>query len=170
MVASPLLATVIQRLENDEYDVKKEAAWVLANILHGFAAESSAVNAQRATTLVTLGAIPGMVKMLEVNDAAIQKLMLEAVGTMLEAGETVAKSKGGDNPFLVPFDEAEGVDKLEALQEHTNEEIYEKAVALLEKFFGSDDDDDENLLPQTAANDAFSFGATPQTAQVGFAF
>ena len=55
-----------------------------------------------------------MVKMLEVNDAAIQKLMLEATGTLLDAGDTLSRSKAGsDNPFLVPFDEAEGVDKLE---------------------------------------------------------
>ena len=166
---SPLLATVVDRLSNDEFDVKKEAAWVIANILHGFAAEASATNASRATTLVTLGVIPGMVKMLEVNDAAMQKLMLEAVGTLFEAGEVLARSKGGDNPFLVPFDEAEGVDKLEALQEHTNEEIYEKAVELLEKHFGEDDADDENLLPNTAG-DGFTFGGAMPQAQMGFAF
>jgi nucleoside 2-deoxyribosyltransferase len=168
---SPLLATVIDRLDKDEFDVKKEAAWVVANILHGFASEASATNASRASTLVQLGVITGMVKMLEVNDAAMQKLMLEAVGTLLEAGEMVAKQKPGtDNPFLVPFDEADGVDKLEALQSHHNEEIYEKAVALLEKHFGEEGDDDENLLPSTQ-NGGFSFGAPAMpAAQMGFAF
>jgi len=170
MMRSPLLATVIETLDRDEYDVKKEAAWVVANILHGFATEASATNATRATTLVTLGVIPGIVKMLEVNDPAMQKLMLEATGTLLEAGETVAKSKGIDNPFLVPFDEAEGVDKLEALQTHKNEDVYEKAVGLLEKYFGTDDDDDENLLPQTAGDNAFAFGTPAAPAQMGFAF
>ena len=168
MVSSPLLATVIDRLNNDEYEVKKEAAWVLANILHGFAAEPNAYNAQRAATLVQLGAIAPMVKMLEVNDAAMQKLMLEAVGTLLDAGETLQKAKGGENPFLVAFDEAEGVDKLESLQTHTNEEVYQKAVDLLDKFFGEEGDDDENLLP-SAANGGFTFGAGAQP-QAAFAF
>ena len=67
---SPLLASVIERLENDEFDVRKEAAWVIANILHGFATDSSATNAQRATALVQLGCIPGMVKMLGVRACA----------------------------------------------------------------------------------------------------
>ena len=173
VVRSPLLATVIERLNNDEFEVKKEAAWVVANILHGFAAEPNLHNAGRATTLVQLGAIPSMVKMLEVNDAAMQKLMLEAVGTLLEAGETLMKSKGGDNPFLVAFDEAEGVDKLEALQSHHNEEVYDKAIALLEKHFGEDGDDDENLLP-SAQNGGFTFGAPAAfgqaTQQAAFAF
>ena len=125
--------------------------------------------AARAQTLVQLGCIGPMVKMLDVNDAAVQKLMLEAVGTLFEAGETLARGKC-DNPFLVPFDEAEGVDKLEALQEHTNEEIYQKAVGLLERFFAEDDDDDENLVPQ-AADGGFAFGAPAMPAQqMGFAF
>jgi hypothetical protein len=170
VLRSPLLATVIERLENDEFDVKKEAAWVLANMLHGYASDATAYNAQRATTLVQLGCIPGMVKMLAVNDAAMQKLMLEAVDTLLAAGETLAKTKpGAENPFVVPFDEADGIDKLEALQSHHNEEIYEKAVGLLERYFGEDDDDDENLLPNTQGN-GFTFAAPLSTQQVGFAF
>ena len=55
--------------------------------------------------------------MLSVNDAAMQKLMLEALGSLLGAGELLGASKGV-NPFLVPFDEAEGIDKLETLQVH----------------------------------------------------
>jgi len=158
VVRSPLLATVIERLDRDEYDVKKEAAWVVANILHGYASEPTPANAQRAATLVQLGAIPPMVKMLDVNDAALQKLMLEACGTLLAAGE--AQSKNGENPYLLPFDEAEGIDKLEALQSHHNEEVYNKAVELLEKYCGEDNDEEENLLPNTAGN-AFAFGASP---------
>jgi len=158
VMRSPLLATVIEKLDRDEYDVKKEAAWVVANILHGYASEPTPANAQRAATLVQLGAIPPMVKMLDVNDAALQKLMLEACGTLLAAGE--AQSKNGENPYLLPFDEAEGIDKLEALQSHHNEEVYNKAVELLEKYCGEDNDEEENLLPNTAGN-AFAFGASP---------
>ena len=101
----------------------------------------------------------------------MQKLMLEATDTLLQAGETLAKTKAGaENPFLVPFDEAEGVDKLESLQSHHNEEIYEKAVSLLERYFGEEDGDDENLLPNTQGG-GFTFAAplAPQ-GQVGFAF
>jgi hypothetical protein len=104
-----------------------------------------------------------------VNDAAMQKLMLEAVGTLLAAGDVLAKAKGVEsNPFLMPLDEADGVDKLEALQEHANEDIYKKAVELLETYFGEDDDEDENLLPNTAAN-GFTFGGTAPTTN-GFSF
>ena len=42
-------------------------------------------------------------------------------------------------------DEAEGLDKLEQLQTHNNEEVYKKAVHILETYFGLDDD--ECVLP-----------------------
>ena len=169
VVQSPLLAAVIDRLANDEFDVKKEAAWVVANILHSFSSEPTSTHAaNRAAALVQLGAIPPMVQMLEVNDAAMQKLMLEAIGTLLAAGELLGKVKGNtDNPFLVPFDEADGVDKLEALQEHHNEEVYQKAVDLLEKYFGEDGDEDENLLPNVQ-NGGFTFGAAPNVGAFTF--
>ena len=141
---------------------------MVANILHSFSSEPTNMHAaQRANHLVQLGAIAPMVAMLEVNDAAMQKLMLEAIGTLLSAGDLLGSAKG-NNPFLVPFDEAEGIDKLESLQEHHNEEIYQKAIALLEKYFGEDGDEDENLLPNVA-NGGFAFGAAAPVVG-GFSF
>ena len=145
---------MIERLENDEFDVKKEA---LGGRQYPTAGGAERADGARAQMLVSWAA-SAVVKMLEVNDAAMQKLMLEAVGTLLDAGDLLAKAKGGDNAFLKPFDEAEGIDKLEALQTHHNEEVYEKAVAILEKHFGEDDDDDENILPNTANDNMFSGG------------
>lgn len=171
VMRSPLIASVVDRLANDEFDVKKEAAWVLANIMHSFSSEPTSWHAaQRVQALVQIGAIAPMVAMLEVNDAAMQKLMLEALGTLLSAGAFLGKSKGGAdaNPFLVPFDEADGVEKLEALQEHHNEEVYEKAVGILEKFFQEEGDEDENLLPNVS-NGGFAFGGNA-AAPTAFSF
>lgn len=173
--SSCLLAVVIEKLGTDEYEVKKEAAWVLANVLNGFKTDPSERTAARATALVQLGCLRPMCDMLEVNDAAMQKLMLEAVTHLLSAGEFIGRSKGSNftNPFIVPFDEAEGIDQLEKLQEHTNQEIYDLAVETLDTYFQQDDEDDENLLPNTAADGGFSFGVQPATAEgaaPGFAF
>ena len=88
----------------------------------------------------------------------------------LDAGDALVTAKGGENTFLKAFDEADGIDKLENLQTHHNEEVYEKAVAILEKHFGEDDDDDENILPNTASEGMFTFGAQPLAATAGFAF
>ena len=65
VMRSPLLANVVDRLANDDFEVRKEAAWVIANILHSFSSDPTNSHcAMRASTLVQLGAIPPMVSML----------------------------------------------------------------------------------------------------------
>ena len=70
-----------------------------------------------------------------------------------QVGET-EKELGGPNaanPFATLVDEAEGLDKIEDLQNHNNEDIYEKAVALLENYFDVEDGEVENLAPAVDA-------------------
>lgn len=45
--------------------------------------------------------------------------------------------------------EADGVEKLEKLQSHANEKIYERAVKFIEKFLGVDEEE-ENAAPHNA--------------------
>jgi len=155
LMATPLVGAAIARLGLDEYDVKKEALWTVANILHAYKSEPCVKTASRAAGLVEAGVIAPLVKMLGVSDVSIVKLALEACANLLAAGDELTRGKGS-NPFVVQFDEAEGVEKLEALQEHENSGIYDKAVAILEAHFGEDDDEDENLLPNSA-DGAFTF-------------
>jgi hypothetical protein len=49
------------------------------------------------------------------------------------------------------------------LQEHQNEDLYEKAVSILETYFECEEGDDQNLAPQMAGNQ-YAFGQ--QAAQV----
>jgi len=127
----------------------------LANILHAYKAEPSLRTATRISSLVQAGMMGPLVKMLEVNDVSILKLALEACANMLAAGGELAHGKTS-NLFVVSFDEVEGIEKLEALQEHENASIYDKAVAILEAHFGEDDAEDENILPN-ASDNAFTF-------------
>jgi importin subunit alpha-1 len=64
------------------------------------------------------------------------------------------------------------LDRIEKLQEHENQQIYEKAVKLLETYFNAGAED-ENLAPQVSANQQTYTFAAPNTVQVpanGFAF
>ena len=180
VLSSPLAALAIERLDCDDFDVKKEAAWVCANAFHAFKHAPSYGSAQRVASLVQHGCIKPLVALLDANDVALQKLVLEALANLLAAGDEMAThaekwSKGG-NPFLAPFEEAEGIDKLEALQEHSNEAVYSAAIGLLEKYFVEDgDDEDENLAPNAEGNafvfnSAAPFGASNLGAQPAFAF
>ena len=59
-----------------------------------------------------------------------------------------------------------GVDKLEELQTHPNETVYNKTVKILDDFFVAQEAEDENLMPHQSGG-GFQFGAaaaeTPAT-------
>lgn len=52
---------------------------------------------------------------------------------------------------------------MSTVQEHQNEDLYEKAVSILETYFECEEGDDQNLAPQMAGNQ-YAFGQ--QMAQV----
>ena len=153
LMNTPLPALVIERFAKDEFDVKKEAGWVVANAMHSYQSEPGARAAAIVARLVELGCIAPMVSMLEANDATMQKLMLDAMTNMMAAGKELGASKGV-NVFAVAMDEAEGIDALEKLQEHENE-VYSKVVHLRE-YFGAEEEEDENRAERDV--DGFASG------------
>jgi len=73
------------------------------------------------------------------------------------------------NPYASYIEAADGLDKLEALQNHQNNEIYEKAVKIIEDYFGGEEEEDQNIAPnmETSSN-TFSFGSNLQPSNFVF--
>jgi len=80
--------------------------------------------------------------------------VVRAARAQVGEAEKELAGAGGTNPYAQLVDEAEGLDKIEELQNHTNEDIYDKAVNILETFFDVEDGEVENLAPQVDANQA----------------
>lgn len=71
----------------------------------------------------------------------------------------------GINIYAQMVDDCDGLDKIENLQSHDNNEIYEKAVKILEKYW-VEEDEDQNLTA-----DGFTFGNNqPNVPAGGFNF
>ncbi|CAM9341292.1 unnamed protein product [Phaeothamnion confervicola] len=154
-----LMAGVVDQLAAGEYEVQKEAAWVLSNACTGGAA-------RHVAALVAAGAIPALCRMLTLPDARLVMACLEGLEALLKH-DTAA-----DGAYVRAIDEADGLDALSDLQNHQNEKIYERAARILETYFGADSDEDddwtangggsgaENLAPQAGGVGAttFSFG------------
>lgn len=143
---------VLGQLAADEWDVRKEAAWVLSNVATG------GMHEQIFALVKNHACVAPLCGLLDVRDAKILQVALDALEAMLKCDQ---KSSGLlQVPAMV--DEADGLDKLEALQEHENQVVYEKAVRLIETYFGSDEDEGgENIAP---ASDGvtFAFGLPPK--------
>ena len=93
--------------------------------------------------------------LLNAPDVELIFAVLEGLGAALDAGE--AGANGGANRCVQLFEEAGGCDRLEALQEHENPDIYAKAAHLLDTYFGDTDAEDPGIAPVANA-ESFSFG------------
>ena len=103
---------------------------------------------------------------------------LEGLDNILKVGEADKDMgmNGGINIYAQAIDECYGLDKIESLQSHDNNEIYEKAVKMLERYWAEEDEEQEqeqNLQPNGDVNNqhGFAFGSNqPNVPPGGFKF
>merc|ERR1711862_998180 len=132
-----LFPPVIQQLQTADFDIKKEAAWAISNATSGG-------SPAQIEYLVQNGCIKPMVDLTAVTDAKIVGVTLEAIENILKMGKQKQQEQGlSDNPCCALIEQADGLTKIEALQEDPNEEIYLKAMSILESYFALDDDIDD---------------------------
>lgn len=102
-------------------------------------------------------------------DPRIVTVCLEGLENILKVGEAEKVNHGDINYFAQLIDEAEGLEKIENLQSHDNNEIYEKAVKILETYWLEEDE----TLPAAAdeSQPGFNFGGNGfQVPPNGFSF
>lgn len=110
---------------------------------------ASGGNAAHICKLAEYGAIRPLCDLLDVAEVKIVLLGMDSLDALLKV----------DAKFAAFVDEAEGIDKLEKLQEHENEDIYIKAVRLLETYFGGEEEACcENIAPSGNGN-FYNFGS-----------
>uniref|UniRef100_A0A8C5FGB0 Importin subunit alpha n=1 Tax=Gadus morhua TaxID=8049 RepID=A0A8C5FGB0_GADMO len=113
------LPCLLHLLSSPKESIKKEACWTVSNITAG-------------------------------NRAQIQVLYswLFLFNTNLNRGvRSWFYCGSGINPYCALIEEAYGLDKIEFLQSHENQEIYQKAFDLIEHYFGVEEED-ASLAPQ----------------------
>lgn len=117
------------------------------------------------------GCIKPLSDLLVCPDPRIVTVCLEGLENILKVGEA-EKSLGNNgtvNLYAQLIDEAEGLEKIENLQTHDNNEIYEKAVKILETYWL--EDEDETVPSGDGTQPGFNFGGNgPQVPTGGFNF
>uniref|UniRef100_A0A8C7YVX7 Importin subunit alpha n=1 Tax=Oryzias sinensis TaxID=183150 RepID=A0A8C7YVX7_9TELE len=134
VIDAGLLPPLIHILQVAEFRTRKEAAWAITNATSGGSGD-------QIRTLVELGCIKPLCDLLTLMDSKIVQVALNGLENILRLGEIEAKRGGGINPYCALLEEAYGLDKLEFLQGHENQEIYQKAFDLIERYFNSEDED-----------------------------
>lgn len=79
---------------------------------------------------------------------------LEGLENILKEGaaEKNLGQSGDVNLYAQMIDDAEGLEKIENLQSHDNNEIYKKAVRLLETYWLNEEEDDAMASGQSGFN------------------
>lgn len=163
MVNTPqLLPRVLEQLSSSaEWDVRKEACWVISNLASGG-------HGNHIHKLVEHGGISHLCDLLNTGDVKVLLVTMEALEAILKIGGM------NQDRYIQLIDEANGIDYLEALQEHENTEVYAKAVQIIENYFaGEDESESENLAPKIEnvnGTDSFAFGIDDTKKASGFNF
>jgi len=152
VIDNNIIPPLVQLLTNAEFDIRKEAAWAISNATSGG-------NGVQIKYLVQQGCISPLCDLLSVIDAKIVTIALEGLENILKVGEEDAKKTGTQNVMATYVSEAEGLEKIEDLQHHSNTAIYERCVRILENFFGVEDENEMAELAPGMEGDQFTFTA-----------
>lgn len=149
------MAQVAEMAEHATWEVRKEAIWVVSNIATGG-------NKFHIQSVVECGAIDALCSVMDINDTKMLLVALDALECILRVGQDLGKD------YCSFVDECDGLEKLELLQEHQSDDVYKKAVEIIETYFGCEDGaEDENLAPALNGN-TYAFGISHKQVDESF--
>lgn len=98
-------------------------------------------------------------------------MALEGLENILKIAEVERQQQNMQyNPYAQLVEACGGLDKIETLQTHENNDIADKAASILEVYFQAEEEDVEGVMVG-ASGDGFAFGVSGQAVpQGGFNF
>uniref|UniRef100_A0A1J3CIF1 Importin subunit alpha n=1 Tax=Noccaea caerulescens TaxID=107243 RepID=A0A1J3CIF1_NOCCA len=162
VIQAGIMQPLIHLLQSGEFETKKEAVWAISNATSGG-------NHDQIKFLVSQGCIQPLCDLLACPDPRVVTVALEGLENVLKVGEAERGNTGGDNLYAQMIDDADGLEKIENLQSHDNNEIYEKAVKILESYWAEEEEDDEPNYdaPDNNQSSGFQFGNQSANAPSG---
>lgn len=81
--------------------------------------------------LLQCGVLPPFCNLLDAKDGKTIIVVLDGLTNILHTAEKMGESE----KVAIIIEEVGGLDKLEALQHHENEKIYQKSIGIIDAFF-----------------------------------
>lgn len=153
-----VIGPLVKVLQCGDFKAQREAVWAITNITSG------GTNEQIIQMIETYPLIKPYCELLLAKDTRTVEVVLNG----LQALFRVAESVNGLANFCIMMEEIGAVDKLEALQNHENNEIYDRAYQLIDTYF-SEAEEEKELAPK-AVNGALEFNSNATNGNGGFNF
>lgn len=153
------MGLLVKILGDGDFKTQREAVWAITNITSG------GTNEQIIQMIEKYDIIKPYCELLLAKDSRTVSVVLNGLASLFK----VAESVNGLTNFCIMLEEIGTIDKLEALQNHENMEIYERAYHIIETYFNEEGDEEKSLAPNSNT-DNFEFSAQQQNGTDQFQF
>ncbi|XP_074995759.1 importin subunit alpha-4 isoform X2 [Calonectris borealis] len=126
VIDAGLIPMIIHQLAKGDFGTQKEAAWAISNL-------TISGRKDQVEYLVQQNVIPPFCNLLSVKDSQVVQVVLDGLKNIL--------IMAGDEASTIAeiIEECGGLEKIEALQQHENEDIYKLAFEIIDQYFSGDD-------------------------------
>ncbi|XP_078447696.1 importin subunit alpha-like isoform X1 [Wolffia australiana] len=141
VIDSKIIPPLISQLKHAEFNVKREAAFVILNA-------TSRGTFEQIHFIANQGCIPSLCNLLGSLDSEVVAVCLEALENMLKVGEAekeLGNEDGAVNVYAQEVDDCDGLAKIEDLQLHPHPAISHAAIRMLERYWEEDEDDNDGV-------------------------
>ncbi|THD27161.1 Importin subunit alpha [Fasciola hepatica] len=128
-----LVPNILEIMHKGEFRTQKEACWVINNMVNGGSAEQCAY-------LLNQRVIPALANLLTASEAKVIIMVLEIIKRLFE----ISEQYGHLESACIELETCGGVDKMEQLQDHGNDQVYKTAYDLIDLYFNDAEPDSKN--------------------------
>merc|ERR1712238_112311 len=172
------LPCLLALLSSPKKGIRKEACWTISNITAG--------NKEQIQAVVENNIIPPLIQLLTNAEFDIRKEAAWAISNATSGGNAqqikFLVQQGCIRPLCdlltvndpkivtIALEGLENINKIEDLQQHSNNDIYEKCIKILETYFGVEEEEEMAALAPQMEGNTFGFGMDQQQTPGTFDF